>query len=178
MLIKRIRVALISNGIKRTEYLVKNQIFAQTGENFYFCPRKIPADPKLIRFHDNVAVATEVLFINHDVIQKVFNFCKDKPVHKYYGCIEIMDNVFIGARSTILPNVRIGPNVIIAADSVVTKDITESGIYGGNPARKIGDFDELYRKRLEYTEKYFSGDSTDFKLNLWEDFYKEKDRSI
>lgn len=48
----------------------------------------------------------------------------------------IGNNVSIGTNATILP-VRICDYVVIGAGSVVTKDITESGIYAGNPARKI-----------------------------------------
>lgn len=49
---------------------------------------------------------------------------------------EIGNHVSIGTNSTILP-VKIVDNVVIGAGSVVTKDITSSGIYAGNPARKI-----------------------------------------
>lgn len=45
-------------------------------------------------------------------------------------------NVSIGSNATILP-VRIADRTVIGAGSVVTKDITEAGIYAGNPARKI-----------------------------------------
>ena len=44
----------------------------------------------------------------------------------------------IGSNATILP-VQISNNVVIGAGSVVTKDITTSGIYAGNPAKKIRD---------------------------------------
>ena len=37
-----------------------------------------------------------------------------------------MDNVFIGTGTIIMPNVKIGPNAIIAAGSVVTKDVEEN----------------------------------------------------
>ena len=46
------------------------------------------------------------------------------------------DHVSIGTNATILP-VKICSNVVIGAGSVVTKDITASGIYAGNPARLI-----------------------------------------
>jgi acetyltransferase-like isoleucine patch superfamily enzyme len=46
------------------------------------------------------------------------------------------DHVSIGTNATILP-VKICSNVVIGAGSVVTKDITEPGIYAGNPARLI-----------------------------------------
>ncbi len=45
-------------------------------------------------------------------------------------------NVSIGSNATILP-VEICDNVVIGAGSVVTKNITKSGIYAGNPARFV-----------------------------------------
>ena len=48
----------------------------------------------------------------------------------------IGSNVSIGSNATILP-VNICDGVVIGAGSVVTKDITEKGIYAGNPAKKI-----------------------------------------
>lgn len=45
-------------------------------------------------------------------------------------------HVSIGSNATILP-VNICDGVVIGAGSVVTKDITEKGIYAGNPAKKI-----------------------------------------
>ncbi|MEO9475290.1 MAG: acyltransferase [Cyclobacteriaceae bacterium] len=50
----------------------------------------------------------------------------------------IGNSVSIGSNATILP-VAIADGVVIGAGAVVTKDITESGIYAGNPARKIKD---------------------------------------
>lgn len=48
----------------------------------------------------------------------------------------IGNNVSIGTNATILP-VNICNNVVIGAGAVVTKNITEPGIYAGNPARFI-----------------------------------------
>jgi len=45
-------------------------------------------------------------------------------------------HVSIGTNVTVLP-VRICDHVVVGAGSVVTKDITEPGIYAGNPARKL-----------------------------------------
>lgn len=66
---------------------------------------------------------------------------------QYIGSIEIFDNCFIGANSTIMYNVKIGPNAIVAAGSVVTKDVPAGCIVGGNPARVIGRYDHLIEKR-------------------------------
>ena len=48
----------------------------------------------------------------------------------------IGNNVSIGSNATILP-VSICDQVVIGAGSVVTKDITQPGIYAGNPAKLI-----------------------------------------
>jgi acetyltransferase-like isoleucine patch superfamily enzyme len=48
----------------------------------------------------------------------------------------IGNNVSIGTNATIMP-VKICDRVVVGAGSVVTKDITESGIYAGNPARLL-----------------------------------------
>ena len=49
--------------------------------------------------------------------------------------VEIGDDVWIGGRVTILPGVKIGNHVIIAAGAVVTKDVPDYAIVGGVPAK-------------------------------------------
>ncbi len=51
--------------------------------------------------------------------------------------VQIEDDVWIGARVIILPGVRIGKSSIIGAGAVVTKDIPQFSIAGGNPATII-----------------------------------------
>ena len=51
--------------------------------------------------------------------------------------VEIKDNVFIGGSSIILKGVTIGENSVVAAGSVVSKDIPPNEIWGGNPAKFI-----------------------------------------
>ena len=51
--------------------------------------------------------------------------------------ITIEDDVWIGARSVILPGITIGHGAIVGAGSIVTKDIPPFSIVGGNPAVEI-----------------------------------------
>lgn len=162
----RLRVALIFESQKRTRYIVKHQIFHSVGKNFFFQPRIIPSDPELISFHDNVFVASNVTFINHDIVHNMLNHLNKGTFEYNSGCIEVMDNVFIGSNSTILPNVKIGPNAIIAAGSVVTKDVKPNTVVAGVPAKVISTFDE-------YIEKRKNVHCTSSQV-LWENFYKEK----
>ena len=56
--------------------------------------------------------------------------------------IVIKDYVFIGARSIVTKGVTIGEKSIVAAGSVVVKDIPDGEIWGGNPAKFIKKIDE------------------------------------
>ena len=53
------------------------------------------------------------------------------PIH---APVTIGDNVWVGARSVILPGVTIGNNVVVAAGSVVTKNIPDNVLVAGVPA--------------------------------------------
>lgn len=53
------------------------------------------------------------------------------------GTIEIGPDVFIGARAFIMPGVKIGDGALVAAGSVVTKDVESWNVVAGNPAKFI-----------------------------------------
>lgn len=56
--------------------------------------------------------------------------------------VEIGDGSFIGFGSVILPNVRIGKNVVVGANSVVLNDIPDCSVAVGTPAKIIKKFNE------------------------------------
>ena len=56
---------------------------------------------------------------------------------EYGKPVIIGDNVWIGGRAIINPGVTIGNNVVVASGAVVTKDIPDDVVVGGNPARII-----------------------------------------
>lgn len=57
------------------------------------------------------------------------------------GPIVIGDRAWISFRATILPGVTIGEGAVVAANSVVTKDVAPFTVVGGIPAKKIGERD-------------------------------------
>ena len=64
------------------------------------------------------------------------------PVERISGSeygkpVTIGDNVWIGGRAIINPGVTIGDNAVIASGAVVTKDVPNNVVVGGNPAKII-----------------------------------------
>ena len=138
------------SGYAHASWLKKHRVFAEMGEDCFYQPYFIPNDAKRIRFHNNVVVAANAAFAAHDVVHHVFEHMPGNTqggyIH-YYAPIEVFDNVFIGGGSHILAGVKIGPNAVVAGGAVVNKDVPEGAIVGGNPAKVIGSFEELRKKR-------------------------------
>lgn len=83
-----------------------------------------------ITIDDNTQIGPEVTMVttNHDFDDRMTLRCRR---------IHVCRNVWIGAHAVILPGVTIGENAVVAAGSVVTKDVEPNTIVGGNPAKVI-----------------------------------------
>jgi acetyltransferase-like isoleucine patch superfamily enzyme len=84
------------------------------------------------------------------------------------GDVVIGNDVWIGTEAMIMSGVTIGDGAVVAARSMVTKDIEPYAIYGGNPARLIKKrFDEeTVRSLLEIEWWNFSDDKIETLLPL------------
>jgi acetyltransferase-like isoleucine patch superfamily enzyme len=144
------------------------------GENVLFQPLKLPNEPQLIKIHNNVKIAEGVTFYTHDAINGMFAVMDNKSYVLHGNCIEIFDNVFIGGKAVVAGNVKIGPNAIIGAGTVVTKDVPEGVVVAGNPASIVGKFDDFKEKRLncDATKKVY--DPSLRADELWKQFYIKK----
>lgn len=130
------------------------KLFGSTGENIYVEPT-FRCD-----YGYNIHVG-ENFFANFDCV--ILDVCKVKigkncfiapkvaiytathPINaseriagpEYGKPVTIGDNVWIGGSTVINPGVTIGDNVVIASGAVVTKDVPDNVVVGGNPAKII-----------------------------------------
>lgn len=94
-----------------------------------------------------VEIADDVLIGPNVVIySQNHNFNKNAILirNQGYSCkkVTIGSNVWLAANVIVLPGVSICNDVVIAAQSVVSKSIEKPGVYGGNPLRFIKKLDE------------------------------------
>jgi maltose O-acetyltransferase len=127
--------------------------------------------PYLIRIGDNCSISNHVRLLAHDAT--TFKFTNG---HTRLGKVELKDNCFIGERSIILPGVTIGPNVLVAAGSVVNRDIPPNSCVAGVPARvyaRFDDFIERHKRQIkerdvfEYSDLGLKSDEQ-LKKRIWQ----------
>lgn len=174
----KLRFQLLRNGWQRAEYLRKHNSLAAIGSNVYYYSRIFPSDPKLLKLGNNVVICTEVRFLGHDRIDIILNGLFKHELEnigenysKFYEPIEVGNNVFIGSDTVILPGVQIGDNTIIGAGAVVTKDLPPGKVWGGVPARCIGEFSTFIEKRKKVLHPENNPDL------IWKSFYESKNNN-
>lgn len=85
--------------------------------------------PDLVEIGEHVTLTSGVKILSH--------FYNPDDCGMYLGKVTIGNDVFIGINSLIVNSVEIGEGAVVAAGSVVTKDIPAWEIWGGNPAKFI-----------------------------------------
>ena len=92
---------------------------------------------KQIIIYNNIKIASNVTFINHDIANAMLNVKNQTETFKYYlEPIEIFDNVVIGS------------NCIVGGGTVVFKDVPSGTIVAGNPGLVIGKFSDFEEKSI------------------------------
>jgi acetyltransferase-like isoleucine patch superfamily enzyme len=139
------------NGIEYANYLKRHGGFYSIGEDCHILPTTNFTDPAYVRLGNNVHFSNSAL-IGHDgaiaMLNKAYGVKLDAV-----GKIDIRDNVFIGYQAVILRGVTIGPNAIVAAGSVVTKDVAPGDVVAGVPARPIGRVTDIVAKLQASTDE-------------------------
>jgi tetrahydrodipicolinate N-succinyltransferase len=85
--------------------------------------------------HCLVSQFVSIIASNHSMRKGVLIF--DQPWDTTKLDVTIGDDVWIGAQAIILPGVKIGDSAVIAAGSIVTRDVPENAIAAGSPARVV-----------------------------------------
>lgn len=141
----------IGNNVVINSNYIENPIGSQT-----FTSLVVTKNAHLI-IKDNVGISNSSIFCSDTIIIEEFVLiggdCKiyDTDFHSIYindrksnpergiksAPVIIKKGAFIGTGSIILKGVEIGENVVVAAGSIVTKNIPKNELWGGNPAKFI-----------------------------------------
>lgn len=82
----------------------------------------------------NIGTCVSLWTDSHDMNDPYFRSTQNKK-----GPISIGDRAWLGSHCVILDNVNIGEGAVVAAGSVVTKNVPSYTVVGGIPAKKIGE---------------------------------------
>lgn len=108
------------------------------GKNFYMNFDCVVLDVNKVTFGDNVMIAPKVQIYT---ATHPLNPDRRNSGRELGYPIDIGNNVWIGGGAIICPGVSIGDNTVIAAGAVVTKDVKNNVLVGGNPAKIIKSID-------------------------------------
>jgi len=135
------------SSFRYADYMRKHGNLIALGEYCSMLGGTVISDPTLTRIGNNVHFSNCAI-IGHDgsvaMMEKAYNVKIDA-----IGPIDIRDNVFVGYGAIVLSGVTIGPDAIVAAGAVVTKDVPPDSVVAGVPARVIGSVKELLERRMQ-----------------------------
>jgi lipopolysaccharide O-acetyltransferase len=139
-------------GVRIEAYSSSNKVIVNIGKNVQLNDYVHIAGINKVSIGDNVLIASRVFISDHNhgcystpgLHSKPEEIPKNRPLVAKPILIE--SNVWIGEGVFILPGVKIGFGSIVAAGSVVTKDIPRSSIAAGNPAKIIKKYNTKAQK--------------------------------
>jgi acetyltransferase-like isoleucine patch superfamily enzyme len=139
-------------GLEYAEYLRRHGSFAAIGEKCSINYFTNVTDPYLVRLGDNVTLSACTL-LGHDAVVRVLNNAYGIKLDSV-GPIQVASNSFIGHGAIVMPGVVIGPNAVVAAGALVTRDVAPGTVVGGVPAKPITTMDALVERLKQRTAAY------------------------
>lgn len=118
------------------------------GKGCFISTKEFPSEGYLIEIGNYVRVAPQTAFFTHGGIWTLRKIYNDKEL-EHFGKIKIGDYTYIGERCMIMPGVQIGSNCVIAAGTIVTKNVPDGCMVAGSPCKYIGKTETFYKKLKE-----------------------------
>lgn len=122
---RNIRIFVYNILVSFKPWYLKNFLGMDIGKNVRIARKAVldrNINPKGIHIGEYTWIAAGATILSHD-------YCRNLKCDTYIG-----KHCFIGIRAIILPGVRIGDEVVVAAGAVVTKNVPSNCIVAGNPA--------------------------------------------
>lgn len=127
-------------GKTKTSFLIQAPFWCdygyniEVGEHFYANHNCVILDGAKVTFGDDVFVGPDCGFYTagHPI-----EYSERNKGLEYARPIKVGNNVWLGGGVKVMPGVTIGNDVVVAAGAVVTKDLPDHCIAGGNPAKVI-----------------------------------------
>lgn len=138
--------------LRKIGFKIGNEVIIDKNISFYDPNTIIIGNKILIRencYLDHNIIISDNVTISRDVMILTAGHNPETMEYLMLPVI-ICNNVWIGARATILPGVTIGENSCVAAGSVVTKDVEPNTLVGGIPARKIKNLTKTVFSNIQF----------------------------
>ncbi len=134
---------LLKFGNDATKVRALRKMGVRIGERCRVYTTNFGSEPWLVRLGDHVCISNDVHFLTHSLN---WPFQDKYDSLTGFGPIDVKDNVQIGVGAMILPNVTIGPDAVVGAGAVVTRDVPPNSVVAGNPAKVVCTLDEYEAK--------------------------------
>ncbi len=143
----------------------------KVGKNNRIFIRSLGSEPFLVKIGNHCTLTAGVIFLTHEGACWIFR--EEIPDLNVFGKIEIKDNCFIGMNSIIHANITIGPNSVVGAGSVVTKDVPPNCVVAGIPAKVICSTEDFKKKCLKRSSNLnLKGNRKNWQTQLTSHFWR------